>query len=159
MGTGVGVGLVINGKTVHGLVHPEGGHLPVARMPGDSFAGTCPFHGACIEGLCSTGALAARKGISPSELPGLDDNDPVWDACAFYLASLCANLILIASPERIAIGGGVLKRSILYPKIRRHVKIILNDYIKHDNITSEKIDNFICPSFWGMDAGIVGKNK
>ena len=71
LGTGVGVGLVINGKTVHGMMHPEGGHLMVQRLPGDTFEGSCPFHKTCIEGLCSTGALVMRKGCRIEDLPGL----------------------------------------------------------------------------------------
>lgn len=71
VGTGIGVGLVINGKTVHGLVHPEAGHLQTAKFSGDDFVGTCPFHGSCVEGMCSTGALASRKQCLACELPNL----------------------------------------------------------------------------------------
>ena len=156
VGTGVGVGLVINSKTVHGLVHPEGGHLMVARHNGDEFLGTCPYHGSCVEGLCSSGSLASRSGCAAKDLPTLADDDPVWDYCAAYLGQMCANLVLIASPERIFIGGGVLNRQSLYPKIRKYAARYLNDYIQNDMITTEQIDNFISPSFWGSNAGIVG---
>lgn len=156
VGTGVGVGLVCNGQTVHGLVHPEGGHVLVARMPGDEFRGTCPFHGSCIEGMCSTGALAARVGCDADALPSLPDDHPVWDACAYYLAQLCVTLILINSPERIALGGGVMNRSCLYPKIRVQVAALLNEYIQNEAITTSQIDEYVCASFWGSKAGIVG---
>lgn len=121
VGTGVGVGLVVNGATVHGLVHPEGGHLLVQPREGDAdFAGTCPFHGRCVEGMCSSGALVARLGAGASiaDLPGLPDEHPLWDLWAYYVAQLCANLVLMVSPERICIGGGILNRTSLYPKIR-----------------------------------------
>jgi fructokinase len=119
VGTGIGVGLVVNDQTVRGLMHPEAGHLMVARQQGDTFAGTCPYHGACVEGMCASGALTARKQLSDAaELADLPDDDPVWDACAYQLAQLCANLIYIASPERIVFGGGVMNRQSLYPKIR-----------------------------------------
>jgi fructokinase len=126
VGTGVGVGLVVNGLSVHGLMHPEAGHIRVPRFPDDTFPGSCPFHGDCIEGMCSTGALASRRGCSPSELPDLSDDDSLWDILANQLAHLCAHLILIVSVERISIGGGVLNRSSLYSKIRQNVQVILN---------------------------------
>lgn len=156
VGTGVGVGLVVNGKTVHGLVHPEGGHLMIARHNGDEFLGTCPYHGNCVEGLCSTGSLASRSGCTAIDLPLLADEDPIWDYCAAYLGQLCANLVLIASPEKIKIGGGVLNRQTLYPKIRKYTAKYLNEYIQNEMITTEQIDNFISPSIWGSSAGIVG---
>ena len=156
VGTGIGVGLVCNGQTVHGLVHPEGGHIQVARMPEDGFTGTCPFHGCCIEGMCSTGALASRAGCEAEALPDLPEDHPVWDACAYYLAQLCSTLVLINSPERIAIGGGVMNRTSLYPKIRTKTALLLNEYIQNESITTQQIDEYICPSFWGSQAGIVG---
>lgn len=156
VGTGVGVGLVVNGRTIHGLLHPEAGHIQVARKENDNFKGTCPFHKSCIEGMCSSGALAARKGIAPTELANLADDDDVWDQCAYQLAQLCAQLILIVSPERIAFGGGVMNRKCLYPKIRKYVQSILNDYIRKEEITTNDIDSLICPSFWGNNAGIIG---
>jgi len=156
VGTGVGVGLIINGKPVHGLLHPEAGHVQVRVQPGDSFGGSCPFHGQCIEGMCSSGALAARNSITPAELASLPDDDPLWDTCAYYIAQLCANLVLLACPEHISIGGGVLNRSCLYPKIRRMTATILNNYIQHEKITTSKIDEYITPSHWDSHAGIVG---
>lgn len=156
VGTGIGVGLVINGNTVQGLVHPEAGHIQTAPFDGETFQGTCPFHKTCVEGMASSGAIAARKGCLPSELVDLNDDDAVWDACSYYLAQLCANLVLIASPERICIGGGLLNRSSLYGKIRSKTQQILSGYIQNDNITTDKIENYIVPSYWGSNAGIVG---
>jgi len=117
VGTGIGVGLVVNNQTVKGLLHPEAGHIEallklrfivkiliaaffkVKRCPGDAFVGSCPYHRDCIEGMCSTGALAARLNCSSSaELAQIADNDPIWPTCAYYIAQLCAHLILIASP-------------------------------------------------------------
>ena len=156
VGTGIGVGLVVNGKTVHGLMHPEGGHIQVARKTMDIFEGTCPFHGSCVEGMCSTGALAKRKGCLPEELPTLADDDELWDTCAYYLAQLCANLILTVSVERIVIGGGVLNREILYKKIREQTINILQGYVQQEAITTGLIDSYITASQWGSDAGIMG---
>ena len=99
------------------------GHVRVATNPqGDDFTGVCPFHGSCVEGMSASGALCARKGgITVEELAALSDEDPVWDQCAYQLAQLCANLVLIASPDRIRFGGGVMNRQCLYPKIRVRV--------------------------------------
>lgn len=119
VGTGIGVGLVVNNETVRGLMHPEAGHIMVARQDGDLFPGTCPFHGPCVEGMCASGALTARKQLADSSgLAELTDDDPVWDACAYQLAQLCAQLIYIASPEKIRLGGGVMNRTCLYAMIR-----------------------------------------
>lgn len=156
VGTGVGMGLVVNGETVKGLLHPEAGHLQVKRRDGDDFVGTCPYHQCCVEGMCSSGALSMRKQCSATDLASLSDDDEIWDTCAYYIAQLCVSMILIASPEHIAIGGGLLNRTCLYPKIRKMTTEILNDYIQDDNITTEKISNYIQPSYWGSRAGLVG---
>ena len=147
VGTGVGVGLVVNGQTVHGLSHPEAGHINVAKCAGDDFVGTCPFHGSCIEGLISTGALSKRRGISADELPLLTDDDKLWDITAYYLAQLCVSLILMTCPERIIIGGGLMNRTVLYKKIRAHTVTILGGYIQLEPVTSN-IDTYIVPSDW-----------
>lgn len=156
VGTGVGVGLVINGKTVHGLMHPEAGHLLVQRLPNDSFAGSCPFHGSCIEGMCSTGALSRRVSVAAADLPSLPDDHELWDTCAHYIAQLCAALVLISSVEHISIGGGVLNRSVLYSKIRHHLLKILNKYIENESLTIDNIDKFIAVPVWGANAGLIG---
>lgn len=156
VGTGIGVGLVINGQTVKGLLHPEGGHLQVKRQEGDGYEGRCPFHRDCVEGMCSSGALAERRQCSPAELATLADDDPLWDTCAYYLGQLCANLLLISSPEHIVIGGGVLNRQCLYEKIQTHTLQVLGGYIVSDLLTRERIGEYITPSQWGNDAGIIG---
>lgn len=148
VGTGIGVGFVVNGNTVKGLMHPEGGHIQVKRCPGDEFPGTCPFHGDCIEGMCSTGALTARANCTATDLPSLPDDHIVWEHCAYYIAQLCATIIMVASPELICIGGGVLNRASLYPRIRALTLSLLNGYIQNEVLTEARIHEFIKPSFW-----------
>lgn len=104
IGTGIGAGIVVNGRPIHGRLHPEAGHLLLRRDPSDSFAGTCPFHGDCAEGLLSGPALAARFGQAPTDVA---PDDPRWLPLAQDLAHLLAALIHIASPERLLVGGGV----------------------------------------------------
>lgn len=147
VGTGIGVGLVINGQTVHGLAHPEAGHLQVAKRPGDDFEGSCPYHGSCVEGLSSTGSLAKRRNCKATDLPKLADDDELWDITAYYLAQLCACLILTACPERIVIGGGMMNRGILYRKIQEQTVEILKGYISLEQITA-RIHEYIVPSEW-----------
>lgn len=156
IGTGIGVGLVVNGRPVHGMLHPEAGHMLVGRMENDSFQGVCRFHRSCVEGMSSSVAVAARAGVSLSSLPSLEDSHEVWEACAYYIAALCANLILTVSPERIVLGGGVMNRYCLYDKVRRYVLQILNGYIDIEELKEESIQNLIVPSQWGSKAGIVG---
>lgn len=154
IGTGIGVGLVINNQSVKGLLHPEAGHILVKRKPNDLmigdniFLGTCPYHKDCIEGMCSSGALALRANCSIQELPLLTDDHEIWDITAYYIAQLCVNLILIASPELICIGGGVLNRKSLFPKIRSYTLSILSDYVQHELLTEDEIQNYIKPSYW-----------
>jgi fructokinase len=117
IGTGVGVGLVVNGETVTGLVHPEGGH--VALQHGDAgFEGACPFHKDCVEGLTATHALAAKARCDPWDLPGLPNDHQVWDHAAHTIAGLCCTLVYVVSPERIVIGGGVMNRTVLYQLVK-----------------------------------------
>ncbi|CAM9330331.1 unnamed protein product [Phaeothamnion confervicola] len=157
VGTGVGVGLVINGKPVHGLMHPEAGHLCLRRMEGDTYPGCDEtFGGPSVEGLCNTIAIADRKGVGRGELAALSDDDPVWDAVAHTLGGLCASLVLVASPERIVLSGGVLNRTILYPKTRDWCRRLLNGYIDHPSLNTSAIDDYIVPSGFGQKAGIVG---
>jgi len=158
VGTGIGVGLVINGRTVHGLIHPEGGHLygPLHERDLDmKFQGTCPFHGSCIEGMASAGAIAARKGIKNAEIKNIPDEDEVWDVVAHYLAHLCISICLLTSVERIVISGGVLKRLCLYPKIQTKFKQLLNGYMKHP-LLAEDPSEYITGSEFGDSAGIIG---
>lgn len=105
VGTGVGVGIIINGCPVGGLGHAEAGHLRIGRLAGDSWPGACPWHGDCVEGLASGSALAARSGHSAE---ALSETDPVWDVVVHALAGLMHNLVLTATPQRILIGGGVV---------------------------------------------------
>ena len=156
VGTGIGVGLVVNGQTVHGMLHPEAGHMLVARKENDQFSGVCKFHRSCVEGMCSSVAVAARVGVALSSLPSLDDSHDVWDICAYYIAALCANIVLTVSPERIILGGGVMNRTCLYEKVRRYTIQLLNGYIDVERLKEGAIVDYITPSKWGSQAGIVG---
>jgi fructokinase len=112
IGTGIGVGLAIDGRLVHGLGHPEAGHLLPRRSPGHGdFAGICPYHGDCLEGLASGKAIAAAWGGSLAELPA---DHPAWAVEADYLGQLCATLILTVAPEHIVLGGGVMAQARLF---------------------------------------------
>lgn len=159
VGTGVGVGLVINGQSVKGLVHPEGGHIPALQRKGDSYPGAPGPHPWSVEGLCSAGAIAERAGVPMEKLKDLPDDAEVWTDVAWMLGSLCATLTLLCSVERIVLGGGVLQRTSLFPKIRQAAREILNGYIKHPKVLTDGptgIDGFIVPSVRGNDAGIYG---
>eukprot|EP01147_Barroeca_monosierra_P010138 gene10138-2303_t len=155
VGTGVGVGIVVNGKPVHGLLHPEGGHIRLGRHPKDTFRGTCPFHGDCVEGLVASGALAQRLGVDPKALKGVEDNNIVWDLVAHTLASLCVSLILTLSPERIVISGGIMQRPCLLPFIHKYTLELLNGYIAKVT-TMDDVRHIISRSTWDNDAGIIG---
>jgi fructokinase len=157
VGTGVGVGLVINRQSVTGLLHPEMGHVKPPLHAADvasGFTGTCPFHGECIEGLVSTGALCKRFGVAADALAALPDDDERWNVVAFYLANLCATLTLTVSPHKIVISGGVMNRRSLFPRIRKQFLASINGYLKQLPIL--ETDSYIVPSPFGDTSGGIG---
>lgn len=152
IGTGVGAGICIGGKLLHGLVHPEAGHILLARRQDDSFEGTCPYHQNCLEGLVSGPAIKGRWGESAEKL---SDNSQVWEMEADYIAQALTNYILVCSPNRIILGGGVMHQLSLFPLIREKVKVYLNGYVVHPMLEHD-IDQYIVPPLLKDNAGIKG---
>lgn len=148
VGTGIGGGVVVGGKPLHGLMHPEVGHVRVPPMPladgtFDPFAGVCPFHGRCLEGMASGTALNARVGGGAE---GLAEDHPAWELEARYLAHGLAALVLILSPRRIVLGGGVMANAHLFPRIRRALSDELAGYVDHPALTPIGLDHYVVPS-------------
>jgi fructokinase len=153
VGTGIGGGVVVNGEVVHGLLHPEIGHVPVVHnLEKDPFAGVCPYHGDCLEGLASGPALSKRWGCPAESLPA---THPAWELEAGYLAVAISTLIYTVSPQRIIFGGGVMRQEALFPMIRRKVVQLLNGYIAKPEL-NEKIDRYIVPPQLGSYSGVLG---
>lgn len=153
IGTGIGGGAVVNGKPLHGLIHPEMGHfhIPHDRQK-DPFEGGCPYHGDCFEGLASGPALQMRWGMRGEALPEVH---PAWELEAGYIASALAAYICILSPQRIILGGGVMRRAQLFPLVRRKVQHLLNGYIQSPAIL-EYMDEYICAPVLGEQSGALG---
>jgi fructokinase len=127
VGTGVGVGLIVNGAPTRGFAHCELGHIRVPRLPGDDFPGSCPFHGDCVEGLSAGPSLEARG----ARVGALAQDDPIWDSVAWALAQLCHAIVCAAAPEAIAIGGGVVdKQRHLLGRIDGMLAESLNGYMQ-----------------------------
>ncbi|MCR5837807.1 MAG: ROK family protein [Lachnospiraceae bacterium] len=154
IGTGVGGGIISGGKIVHGMLHPELGHMKMVRDSSDNYTGKCPFHGTCLEGLASGPAIEDRWGVSAKELV---DRDEVWELESYYIAQAIANLIFIISPKKIILGGGVMHQEQLFPLIRKKVLDNLNGYFKLDELSD--IDNYIIPASLNDDQGIMGAIK
>jgi fructokinase len=153
VGTGIGGGGLVGSRLLHGLVHPEMGHIRVPLDRGeDPFEGSCPYHGDCLEGLASGHALAKRWG-QPAE--ALAPDHPAWALEARYLALGLVSVICILSPRRIVIGGGVMRRSVLLPLVRRGVVALLNGYVRSPAILTQ-IDDYIVLPALGADAGVLG---
>jgi fructokinase len=152
VGTGIGGGAVVGGRRLHGLIHPEMGHMRIPRDPADSFAGICPFHGDCLEGLASGPAIHARRGL-PGE--GLAVDDPVWALEARYLALGLANVVTVLSPQRIIVGGGVMRQPSLLARVREEVQGILAGYVRAP-VLVDTIERFIVPPALGERAGVLG---
>lgn len=151
VGTGVGVGLVVGGRPVHGAGHPEAGHMLVRPSPGDDFAGACPWHGRCVEGLISGSALQTRLGVPGADIPA---DHPVWALCGDYLGQLCAALVLTAAPRRIVVGGGVGLRPELLDPARAGLLKALNGYLER-LATPEQAQDLIRPAQL-ENAGLMG---
>ena len=153
VGTGIGVGGWVNGRPLHGLVHPEAGHSFIPHSwDEDPFEGICPYHGDCLEGLASGPAIARRWGIRAENLPA---DHPGWELEARYLALGICNLIYALSPQRIVLGGGVLGHPGLIERIRQQVTRLLNGYI-HSDCLLEGIDAYIVSPGLGGRAGVLG---
>lgn len=155
IGTGVGVGVYVNGGLLHGLVHPEGGHILLIRHPKDTYEGKCPFHKNCVEGLAAGPSIEARWGKKAAEL---SDRDEVWEMEAYYIAQAITDYILSYSPQKIILWGGVMHQEKLFGMVRKEVLNLLNGYVAHEMIT-EHIDQYIVPPALGEDPGIMGAIK
>lgn len=153
VGTGIGGGGLVRGRLMHGLVHPEMGHVRVPHdHVADPFRGVCPFHGDCLEGLASGPAMAARWG-APAETLGA--GHPAWALEARYLALALQNIVCTLSPERIVLGGGVMAQSALLPRVRTELAAQLNGYIQAPAVL-ERIDDYVVAPALGDRAGVAG---
>lgn len=155
IGTGIGGGGMVGGRRLHGLLHPEMGHIRIPHdRQADPFAGICPYHGDCLEGLASGPAIAARWGAPPEDLP---PDHPAWALEAHYLALALANFICTLSPQRIILGGGVMQQPHLFSRIRAEVPRLLNGYIPARPILDEEeMQAYIVPPALGARAGVLG---
>ncbi len=151
IGTGVGVGVFIEGKLLHGMLHPEAGHVLIQRRADDGYPGRCPFHKNCLEGMAAGPAIEERWGKKAIELK---DKKEVWDLEAYYIAQALTGYVLTLSPEMIILGGGVMHQEQLFPMIRNYVKEMLNGYIKTEEIGN--MDSYIVPASLHDDQGIMG---
>ena len=153
VGTGIGGGGVVNGRRLHGLVHPEMGHL---RLPHDRatdpFPGSCPFHGDCLDGLASGRAIRERWGAPAETLP---PDHPAWPLEAEYLALGLVAIVAVLSPKRIVLGGGVMQQPTLLPRVRGRVVALLSGYVRATEILHE-IEHYIVPPALGARAGVIG---
>jgi fructokinase len=152
IGTGIGGGALVSERVVHGLVHPEMGHLRIPHDIRDSFTGICPYHGDCFEGLASGPAMQARWGKPARELPA---DHPAWQLEAHYIALGLANLAVALSPQRFLLGGGVMQQPHLFALIRQEFAGLLNGYLRHRNIL-DGLDEYIQPPQLGSQAGVLG---
>jgi fructokinase len=153
IGTGVGGGGMVSGRLMHGLIHPEMGHIRLPRAKGDDFPGICPYHGDCFEGLACGPALQARWGQPAETLP---PDHPAWDLQAQTIALALCSYIFTLSPQRIIIGGGVMSQAQMFPLVRRKVQALLAGYVQSSAILGDGINSYIVPPGLGNMAGVLG---
>jgi fructokinase len=153
VGTGIGMGILANGRVLHGLIHSEAGHLAIPHdLQKDPFPGICPYHGDCLEGLATGPAMAQRWGQPAETLP---DDHPAWELEAEYISLALVNLIYTCSPQRIVLGGGVAEHPGLHEAVGRKVQGHLNGYIQSPMVL-EKINAYIVPPALGNRSGVLG---
>ena len=153
VGTGVGGGVLSGDKLVHGLLHPEVGHMLLRPHKDDpNPRGVCPYHDGCLEGLAAGPAIGARVGGDAKNLP---DDHPTFMIEADYLAQMCVNLLVTLSPQKIILGGGVMQRTALFGMIRARVLELLNGYVQSDAVLNH-IDTLIVPPVLFPVSGLVG---
>jgi len=153
IGTGMGCGAYVDGKLIHGLLHPEMGHLRLVRREDDKYPGYCKFHGACVEGMTCGPAVEDRWKTKGKDM-GVDH--PGWDLEGYYLGQAMASYILVLSPKKIILGGGIMHQKQLFPLIHKYTQQFLNNYIQKEEITTDKIKDYIVYPALADDAGIVG---
>ncbi len=153
IGTGIGGGAISNGRVVHGMLHPEMGHIRIPHdLSRDPFKGCCPYHGDCLEGLASGPSMEARWGTPAAGLP---PDHPAWALEARYLALGLASWVCTLSPQRIVMGGGVMQQPHLFPLIRTELACILNGYIRAPEIL-EGLESYVVPPRLGSRSGVLG---
>lgn len=153
IGTGIGGGAMVHGNLLHGLLHPEMGHIRLSHdWQEDPYPGKCPFHGDCLEGMAAGPAIEERWGLRGQEL---GPDHPAWDLEASYLAQALQSFTVTLSPQRIIMGGGVMDVPGLIDKVRQKTVAYLNNYVRHPAIT-EQIESYIVPPGLGNKAGVLG---
>ena len=158
IGTGIGAGGMVGGQLLHGLVHPETGHLRLPRIEGDTFKGACKYHGDCWEGLCSGEAIRQRTGLLAEDLP---PDHIAWAYEAQYIGYAIANIVCTLSPRRVIVGGSVSKggrfgEDALFRAVRQHVQSVLNGYVVSPALLGDGVHDYIVPPQLGDDAGVCG---
>lgn len=148
VGTGIGAGAVVQGKLLQGLSHPEMGHILVRRHPEDKYLGKCPYHKDCLEGLAAGPGIEERWGEKGIQLA---ERDEVWDLEGFYIAQALMQYILILSPKKIILGGGVMKQKQVFSYIHKHLVELVHDYVELPELS----DYIVSPGL-GDNAGITG---
>ena len=154
VGTGIGVGVISNGRVLHGMQHPEGGHILLKPHPADTYKGRCPFHPNCLEGMASGPAIEERWGKKAYEL---SDRMEVWEMEAYYIAQGLVDMILMLSPEKIVLGGGVMHQTHVMSLIREEVKKQLGGYM--DTPELRQIEDYIVLPKLNDNQGIMGCAK
>lgn len=154
VGTGVGVGILAGGKLLHGMQHPEAGHILLPKRADDPYTGKCPYHGTCMEGLAAGPAIEERWG---KKAEALSDRPEVWELEAYYLAYAITNYILILSPQKIILGGGVMHQEQLLPLVRKKVTEMLGGYIKTEELS--QMDTYLVSPSLADNQGILGALK
>lgn len=151
IGTGVGMGIISNGRVLHGMLHPEAGHLILKKHPSDTYEGKCPYHKTCLEGLAAGPAIEARWGKKGIELA---DKREVWELEAYYIGQALVDLILVLSPQRIVLGGGVMHQEHVLALVKEEVKKQLNGYLNTKEL--EHMDEYIVLPSLDDNQGIMG---
>jgi len=152
VGTGIGGGVLVGGRAVTGVQHPELGHMYVPRAPEDLYEGGCANHGDCVEGLAAGPSIVARWGARLSELP---EGHAAYRLISHYVAHLVVNVVLTVAPRRVILGGGVMSNAALFPPVRRRVRALLGGFFAPESIEDDA-EGFMVPPMLGGDAGVLG---
>ena len=154
IGTGIGAGILSGGNLLHGMLHAEAGHIIMAPVAGDNYRGKCPYHRTCFEGMAAGPAIEERWGAKGRELAGKAE---VWELEAEYIAQAVASLVMVLSPQRFILGGGVMHQQQLFPLIREKTRKYIAGYINTKELND--LDHYIVPASLGDDQGIMGAVK